>query len=141
MVIKLPKIYTSYYGNYRNIPSEYQCISISNTKPNTMCIPEWKDVAPSWGTISALKKGQITPLQFAKLYYTKLDYYPKEYYLEYFGKYALPVVLLCWEKEYKMCHRALLAAYLRYECNIETMEIDSLEVSIGFKQFKVLYQN
>ena len=119
------KIFTSYYGKYRTIPAEYQCISISNSKPSSICIPKWSEVVPPWNIIVALKNGKITGKQFAKHYYNILAKRPPNYYKDYLDNYGITAVLLCWEENAFSCHRYLLSAYLTYICEMNIMEYDS----------------
>lgn len=98
------KIYTSYFSNYKNL-TEYQCISIANSKPENIFIPTWQDVVPSWWMVDAFKQDKLGWGQFKQLYRKQLigvDF-------SYIEKFSLPVVLLCWEKESEHCHRRILA--------------------------------
>lgn len=110
------KIYTSYFGNYKNIPQEYQCISIANSKPKGLNIPTWTDVVPNWNNVKEFKEQQITACEFIKRYISDLTYDSPLKHFDYLEKYedkVEAVVLLCWEKSADFCHRTILADYLQ----------------------------
>ena len=109
------EIYTSYFANYKNIPKEYNCVSIANSKPESLFIPEWKQVAPAWNLVQQLKSKTIAFNDFAYYYGQQLDTKPAIYYISALQKFSLgrPVVLMCWEKEFSACHRRLLAYWLQ----------------------------
>jgi uncharacterized protein YeaO (DUF488 family) len=110
------KIYTSYFGNYKNIPPNYQCISIANSKPDGLCISKWEDVVPPWGIVQKIKSHEMTGAEYREEYYKKLNSKPPIKYFEYLDKYSdqEAIVLLCWEKNFYDCHRGLLAYFLTY---------------------------
>ena len=132
------EIYTSYFANYRHIPPDYQCVSIANTKPKALFIPEWKPVRPSWQLVKAYKQQRMNMIEFMVLYGTQLNKHSAHIYYADLVKYATgassesgslefllhvdmskarPVVLMCWEKEAEyLCHRIPLAYYLAKNC-------------------------
>ena len=67
------EIYTSYYGNYKNIPAEYQCVSVSNSKPEGIYISKWNDVVPPWSLVEKFKAKEITLSEFATYYWEHLS--------------------------------------------------------------------
>lgn len=110
------KIYTSYFGNYKNVPQEYQCISIANSKPKGLNVPTWKDVVPNWNNVKAFKEQSISAYEFMTRYISDLTYDSSLRHFNYLEKYKNKVdavVLLCWEKDRSLCHRVILADYLR----------------------------
>lgn len=131
------EIYTSYFANYRNIPPDYQCVSVANTKPNSCFIPEWKPVRPAWEYVKAYKQKDISMTEFMTMYGIQLNTHSARIYYADLVKYATgasnesgslefllhtdmskarPVVLMCWEKEAEYCHRVMLAYYLTRNC-------------------------
>lgn len=119
------KLYTSYFGNYRNIPPEYQCVSIANSKPK-IGVPTWMDVVPDWSDVEAFKKQKMTALEFTMRYIHKLDSKPAIQYLNYLKSFSSDtIVLLCWEKHYFDCHRLLLADWLHYNLKLDIDEYPS----------------
>ena len=109
------EIYTSYFANYKNIPQEYQCVSVANTKPDSLFIPEWELVRPAWSLVQHLKSKTIAFNDFAYYYSRQLETKPASYYIEALRSYSAgrPVVLMCWEKDYNECHRKILSYWLQ----------------------------
>ena len=114
-------IYTSYFGNYKNIPQEFQCLSIANTKPQGLFIPTWKEVVPKWSIVKSFKANEISYELFEQMYLYQLfnTYQVNDIqkiaklrnYLEYMNA---DIVLLCWEKDASHCHRLILVKFLKY---------------------------
>lgn len=118
-------IYTSYFGNYRNIPSEYQCISIANSKPR-IGVPTWTDVVPDWKDVEAFKQNRMSELEFTMRYMHKLDRKPARHYFDYLNEFeADTIVLLCYEKQYFNCHRMLLGYWLHNNLHVNIDEYPS----------------
>lgn len=109
------EIYTSYFANYKNIPQEYQCVSIANTKPDSLFIPDWKLVRPDWSLVKGYKNKTLTANDLYIRYFEQLDRTPAHLYIEALRNYSAgrPVVLMCWEKDYNECHRKILAYWLQ----------------------------
>lgn len=109
-------IYTSYFSN-KNIPQEYQCISVANTQPSRS-YPKWREVIPSWFLAKSFKSKEISFELFRQIYLNQLirkslaDSYNFELYLNCLDNEN--IVLLCWEKDYNNCHRKVLVEYLTY---------------------------
>lgn len=108
------KIYTSYYANHRNIPAEYQCIAVSQTRPSSVFIPTLKEAAPHWNIINMYKSGKIDFDDFSALYMYQLDVHIghknlRDYLLQFNNEY---IVLMCYEKDYTKCHRTILLEYI-----------------------------
>lgn len=112
------EIYTSYFGNYKHIPHEYQCVSIANSKPEGLFIPECNLLKPDWNIVQAYKNKDISHDDFAKLYIGKLNIVPAFKYFESLRQIALsnPLVLMCWEKDHTICHRTIAAYWLVKNC-------------------------
>lgn len=114
-------IYTSYFGNYKNIPQEYQCISIANSKPQSLFIPTWKEVMPKWSIVKSLKNKEITFGLFEQMYLCQLfqtyqinDKQKIEELKNYLESMGDNIVLLCWEKDAFYCHRYVLMHFLDF---------------------------
>ena len=112
------EIYTSYFGNYRHIPQEYQCISIANSKPQGLFIVECDLLKPKWSLVQQYKAKNISYAEFAEQYITQLDAVPAIRYYEVLKSLSLsnPIVLMCWEKQSAICHRAIAAHWLVANC-------------------------
>ena len=119
------KILTSYYANYKNIPSEYQCISISNSNPTTICLPVWRDVVPDWSMVKTYKNGDMNFDAFLFAYVSMLNKLSHQQVLDYLNRYkGQTLVLMCWEKDSKLCHRQLLGTWLKTYYDIDVEEYD-----------------
>ena len=116
------KIYTSYFGNYKNIDSDIQCLSIANSKPQGLALIKWKEVVPNWSYVTSFKNKQISFELFKQMYLNylmNLKYsHDFKFYLEHFNS---DVCLLCWEKDVNECHRKVLAEFLQQFYGIEYM--------------------
>ena len=112
------EIYTSYFGNYRRIPSEYQCVSIANSKPQGLFIPECSLLKPYWSTVQAYKNKDISYNQFAEQYIEQLSTAPVITYFDKLKELSQfnPLVLMCWEEDYTICHRTIAAYWLTNNC-------------------------
>lgn len=117
------KVYTSYFGNpkLRELPNNVATLSVSNTTPAWFS-PHLilSKVNPEWGHINALKMLRISFSTFATLYkltlskrFTDASYISSYVYeaVESLDKKYDTVILLCWEKDSKQCHRSVLAEY------------------------------
>lgn len=117
------EIYTSYFGVYRKIPPEYQCISIAHSKPPRLCIPRWDDVLPDWKQSRLFKNDMLEAETFKSCYFHWLNHIGIDRLKSFLEKYKVPVVLLCWEADVNECHRKFLAEYLSSHLNIEINEL------------------
>lgn len=109
------EIYTSYFANYKNIPQDYQCVSVANSKPESLFIPEWKLIRPDWSLVTSYKNKDITVRDLYVHYFEQLDRNPAHRYIEELRCYSAgrPVVLMCWERNYNDCHRKILSYWLQ----------------------------
>lgn len=109
-------IYTSYFGNIKNIPKDWLKVSISLYPPKGMDILQCKLLAPSAELLAAYKEGKVSDLEYTREYTKQMQSLPQETktkLLTSFSKYAYDdtnnLVLLCYEAPNKFCHRHLLA--------------------------------
>lgn len=114
-------VYTSYFGNMRNLPKDRTCfIAISQTVPKGIKVNEhWKELAPSYDILNEYKAAGDIEL-FTKRYNAevlnistkeKMYFYTKAL-LDLATKYPNGVFLLCYEKPSEFCHRHLFARYI-----------------------------
>lgn len=115
------EIYTSYFGNYRRIPSEYQCVSIANSKPQGLFIPECNLLKPNWTIVKSFKNKDISYIDFAKAYIAQLNMTPAIKYFDNLRELSQfnPLVLMCWEEDYAICHRTIAAYWLANNCFVQ----------------------
>ncbi len=107
-------IYTSYFGNLRNIPESIVPISICGKTPDWYKGNQYKKLAPKYGFFMEWKRNRNN-----------------QFYIEEFKKQVLlplnrtivisellslsnnkDIVLLCYEKPNEFCHRHLVATWL-----------------------------
>lgn len=123
-------IYTSYYANYRKFPGFITC-SISRTIPRGVSIGvEMLPLAPSENLLSLFKKGKVTTDRYKEIYLIQLEKLHKSGKLDKVvdvltelnnsGKH---IVLLCYEKPPKFCHRFILSDYLNEHYNLGITEL------------------
>ena len=111
------KIYTSYFGNLKNIPSNIVPISICGKAPEWYTGIQYKKLAPKYGFFIKWKEN-----------------HDNDYYIQCFKEQVLnclqinevinelsllsknnDIVLLCYEKPQDFCHRHLVAEWLGNE--------------------------
>lgn len=112
-------IYTSYYGYLRHLPSTLACYQISNSAPAGIQLPKLKEFVPPWPLVKAYKQTGDWA-EFSRLYVRFLDRLCAD---DVF--HILPTgdcVLLCYERDPSVCHRSLLAEWLKTRFNIEARE-------------------
>lgn len=108
-------IHTSYFAKYRQINPEWACISIANSKPAGIVIPECKQLMPEWRYVELIKQCRIDRDYFNQVYRISLDYgLSKTWLYNYFKSFNTEhIVLMCWEADPKECHRSVLMNYLK----------------------------
>jgi len=140
------KWYTSYYGNFRNIPQDILCIGISRSFPDyfrTTSIPNFmytprNILAPSAELLAGIKGGTVSEEEYKREYLQSLietldrkfgscDSYFQQMEDEFSrpigGVQFKGVAFLCWEKPGQFCHRHILAALMRhYGYEVEEMD-------------------
>lgn len=120
------KIYTSYYGNLKNLlNNNILPIVVSTSHPN---IPQLKyickDLAPGWDIINNYKNdkdGGLDPtIKYEKDYITKLDKLSDKDWFRIYdyckGAYETTnsngIALMCYDKPVDFCHRHILRNYI-----------------------------
>ena len=113
--MKSINIYTSYFANYKNIDPMYQCIAISNSKPAYAFIPHIKRLAPPWSIVKKYKAEPIpsAPFQSDYLRYIHINIGPEEIKDCLIQFESDNIVLMCYEKDANICHRTILADYIK----------------------------
>lgn len=117
-VFVLIKLYTSYFGNYRNL-YDTLCVSIARKPPNGWTGETCTALAPSWEILSAYKNDhdeeKYTKAFETYLYSNSVD---AEFIIKRLQQLALhygvsSITFLCYETPEKFCHRHLVAKWLR----------------------------
>lgn len=108
-------IYTSYYGNSRNL-DKFVKIGISTSQPfKVETIPE---LFPGWGIVSEYKKNPDKEAYVSRYTEEVLDKTTPSEIISKIRSICIKnhnfnVVLLCYEKSGDFCHRHLVAEWLR----------------------------
>lgn len=124
-------LHTSYYGNPLLDPGRQFLVRISNTAPSSFPLNYvLQDAVPPWETIvGPYKDGLIDAAEYERRYCRWLD--SKAPYirntLEHIRRSAASlcrkdIVLLCYEKPGRFCHRHILAAWLTDTLGLEVSE-------------------
>ncbi len=105
------RIYTSYFGNLRNIPDEIYPISIARYTPKGMNISSYPPLFPSESLLRSYKTGDILSTdryietyKLENLRWLNPDLVRDDLMILSGGK---DVVLLCYEK-WDFCHREII---------------------------------
>ena len=134
------RFFTSYYGNYRNIPKDYVCIGISRYCPewfkkgnyDNFVFVEDNILAPEKDLLDDMKFGRETEEGYKRRYvetlFRKLEGISM---YTYFGtlskKYEQykAIVFLCYEKPEDFCHRHILRKLMNNVFNIPCEELET----------------
>lgn len=116
-------IYTSYYGNVKNLPEDSILVSISVTQPYYIekVIPQFK---PWWETVNNIKKGIIDETEYTRQYLSKISKYNDKTWnvIKKMYESEKNYILLCYEKPEDFCHRHILSKFLNEKLNINIQE-------------------
>jgi len=109
------KIYTSYYAKYNKVNPAWQCVAISNSKPNAIFIPSLKDLAPLWSLVNDYKNKELSRERFEQKYLQQIHRCigPEKLKEMLLSFNNANVVLMCYESSPNECHRSTLAHYIR----------------------------
>lgn len=108
------KIYTSYFGNIKNIPPHIWPLSIARQRPAWYGGAELGILAPSYQLLRQFQSGRIDWSEFEVLYRAELDSLDPVEILQMIRHrvWDNDVCLLCYEPIGKSCHRHILAEWL-----------------------------
>lgn len=120
-------IYTSYYSNVKNIPSDYTLYQISNSAPKIdRKILKLTALIPNWFYVRSHKSKSITDVEFREKYIAKLDEAITENFIkavaEFDNNKDKHIVFLCYERPDGFCHRHILADYLNGKWALNVQE-------------------
>ena len=120
------KIYTSYYGNLRNLPNTITPISIAGRKPDNLNIKEYKKLAPKWGFFQKWKENHDNDFYIQHFYDEVLNNLDPTKVLEELKNLSdgKDVALVCYEKPKDFCHRHLVSEWLMNYFNVDIQEWD-----------------
>lgn len=124
------RFYTSYYANFKNIPTNYVCVGISRTCPDgfegksNFVFVKDNFLAPPAGLLRDMKDGNETEEGYKRRYIKhiletfsegrKFKDFPSfiEKVEENYKNQYDAVVFLCYEKPESFCHRHILRAMM-----------------------------
>lgn len=138
------KFYTSYYGNYRNIPKDYVCIGISRYCPDWMRDPKFTNfsftednlLAPEKDLLDDIKSGRETEEGYKRRYvehllgnfgngkmYPTFESFIKSLEENYEFRYKA-IVFMCYERPGEFCHRNIVRNLMNRIFHIPCEEIE-----------------
>ena len=104
-------LYTSYFGNIRNIPHNFVLIAISSSVPDGISCVWFPEFAPSVSVRNQFKNsGDLRT--FRRKYEHSISSMNIVEKLQPFLDGDRTLVFLCYEKNAQMCHRSIFAEYL-----------------------------
>lgn len=104
-------LYTSYFGNIKNLPSGYTLVSISRMCPKGIKMKMYGKLAPSAELLSDYKSGLVSWEQYTERY--KKETLSRLNPIKVAEELGDNVILLCYEKSNDDCHRHLVSEWLR----------------------------
>ena len=115
------KIYTSYFGNYRNF-GELIPLSIALYSPKGFTGHTLKVLAPNREILQC--KNDVE--EYTNLFNKKLGLYNAKKIYDYLSDISKSkdIVLLCYEKPPQFCHRHLVGDWFHNELDIEVEELN-----------------
>lgn len=124
------KIYTSYFANIKNLPTNIYPISIANIKPKNIEIQEYKKLIPPYNLLMNFKKNIINKEEYKKIYLNYISRYNiydiiKDLFNLLPNQYK-HICLICYEKPDKFCHRHIIEEYFKNIIPIQEFYIDKL---------------
>lgn len=109
-------IYTSYWGNLKNLPIE-AVVGISQGIPKNWTGPRIMELCPPWNMVKNVYG--LSPLEWKERYFQQISVLdPKKV-----AKALNHRIILCWEKPGERCHRHYVIEWLRNAgLEVETAE-------------------
>ena len=105
-------IFTSYFGNIKNIPSSIIPVSIAQNSPRWYKGVEEKRLAPTTAIRQNYRKTN-SQVEYTLAFNVMLEFLDMDSILESLTSYGKDICLLCYEKPGEFCHRRLVAEYLK----------------------------
>ena len=122
------KIYTSYFGNARNIPENYLKMSITRYTPDSIHLSAMLEYAPwpdeLWNYKQSGDQEKFTERykkETLELLNPAEEYQKLETLCQRYGAEA--IVLLCYEKRGDFCHRRIVAEWFEEALGITVEEL------------------
>ena len=128
-------MYTSYYGNIKNLPKDLILVSISRNCPNIDGVHEFKELAPTQDLLNRYKSGKCSKGQYVREYLFQLMKHTQQEWLVKIVNFLLDdgvktvevnkLCFLCYEKyldendEIVFCHRHLFSNYMNAHYDVK----------------------
>lgn len=125
-------IYTSYFGNIKNLSNKYYPICVARWKPKWFTGPTILSLAPSVELLRwwrASDKSEASKQKYSYIYNLQLAEKNPHHLVELLHKNCgdkIPV-LLCFERPGEFCHRQLIAEWLNKN-GIKCKELEKSEI-------------
>lgn len=104
-------MYTSYFGNIKNLPAGYNLICISRMCPKGIKIKMYGKLAPSAELLRDYKAGMLSWDEYTERYTNET--LSRLNPVEVAKDLGDNVILLCYEKSSDNCHRHIVAKWFR----------------------------
>lgn len=111
------RIYTSYFGNIKNIKIPVEFVNISRYPPKwfvDMRFKSWQKLAPSSRLLYFYKYKNLSKDDYTKTYLDELRYNIEDvnFFIEYCEEKKKDFCFLCYETPEKFCHRHIFANWV-----------------------------
>lgn len=136
-------LFTSYYGNIKNLPKDSILVSISKGCPDIPNVHRFVEVAPSKELLDGYKSGKYSKNDYIRIYNKQLFEYAPQKWLDKLINFLLSdgvetvdlskIVLLCYEKykdkdgQIQFCHRHLFANYINTQDGWDVCEYNGIQ--------------
>lgn len=105
------KIYTSYIGNWRNFPEDFEVFMITRSIPAWVEFKQAPELAPNKFLFDRFKYGNMTQEEFSKQYRSQLNSMSLQQIIKELSN-GRNIILACYEKPEDFCHRHILSEEL-----------------------------
>ena len=97
-------------------------VCIARFSPKWLNVDKWTIFAPSVELLTKFKNGEVDESQYKTLYLSELN--RQKSMIDTIVKFANldNVVMVCYEKPNKFCHRIILAEYLKLNYDLDVKE-------------------
>ena len=115
-------IYTSYFGNIKNV--KYP-VAICGKSPEWYTGPKFTALAPKYDFYIDYKNGKIDEAGYTEQFYSRIlsQFDPMGLVNQLMHQFGNQIALLCYEKPGDFCHRRLVADFITNGTNIPVLEL------------------
>lgn len=122
----MASIKTGYYSKIKTYTENgYTPYSVSVSVPSFVCCDTIQSLVPPYDLLKRYKSGEITELQYRKEYFEILTIRQKQVLKDLINILTKTpnIVILCWERKGKFCHRHLIAEFLNERFGLNITEL------------------